>query len=700
MNCLACGSAIETITGQLRSADEARTFIYTCPQCPLTASKFTEARKKPHIHVRRTQVNKKETPILSRSSYHTIYILSMQVKQLRRDVDFRQLLFYNAVGDKSNTYKCHISGPFKGTAIREVSKTYVAPYTHVISYSATKCSTNSSSSHVLGDYASHDDIMYMRMSQDYTISISLSNSSINTVCNALRDLYLLGYQPTSLNNIVSEAKLGAMSNLTARAYDQSEADPAEYDFSTKPDGDRVWITKVGLVWIQSRRLTGHSRISWGIDDTVPQEYMSTIGPCLDLELMHTGLSGNYYRYKSNGHPILIDVLMDENGKVSDQQRNIPWIYAESDRLTSIFPYLANIYKRQFRHSLQEAMQDRIICGYPTDGCVAIHKNGTDMLKIKSIKSAELKMGEDGILSTEDDTPLFKIVPSSLYAPGSIVEVKFSVSGNNLVIDSHFLRTDKVTANRLEVIHSILSSTVSKASPNLLRNELWRWSNKVRKHIYKTAARMSQDKQIILDVGTGDGQGTDTLVPNKSYIFIEKDESKCINLAKRLHINKNDIKKEPRSIIPRIPRMKKGILKYHIINTTLQEFLDDETIRDNIEGLIGCCVSSFSAQFVIECMPILYKIKIPFIGSCYMYDGIDIGSSIIDSSGLSMTRVSSDKAMVTWGKDKEYEEPALESIDLPIETSILDSTTSIEYTTKDPNDPGYIATQHMKILIYN
>jgi hypothetical protein len=700
MKCLACNSEIEVITGQLRSADEARTFIYTCPKCPLDASRFTSAIEKPHIHVPRLQTVKKQIPLLRNSSYHTTYVLSMQIKQAKKDMKFEQILFYNATGEKLNTFKCHISGPFVGSAMREMSKTYIAPYTHLVSYNTTKCPKSRSTTHVLGEYSIQDSMIYTRTSQDLFINIILVDNSMDTICDNLRDIYLLGYQPISLNNIISTAKLGAMSNLTARAYDQSSADPLEYDFSTKPDGDRVWMTKVGVVWIRTGRLTGHSLKSWTIDNTIPKEYISTVGPCIDLELMHTGLSGNYYKYKSSGRPILIDVLMNENGKISDQQRNIPWIYAELDRLSNIFPCLQNVYKRQFRHSLQESIADRKICGYPTDGIVAIHKNGTDMLKIKTIKSAELKMEEDGSLSTEDGTKLFKINPVSTYSPGSIIEVKFSISNNALIIDSHFLRTDKTTANKLEVVHAILSSAVSKISPNLLRNELWRWSNNVRKHIYKTAGRMSQDKQIILDIGTGDGQGTDTLLADKSYVFIEPDENRCINLARRLRINKNEIKTEPRSIIPRIPRMKKGTLKYHILNITLQEFLADETVRDNISDLIGCCISSFSAQYVIDCMPILYSIKIPFIGSCYMYDGIEVGGSIINSSGLSMTRISQDKAVVVWGKDKEYYEPALESSDLPTNTSVLDSTTSVEYSSRDTNDPGYIATQHMKILIYN
>ena len=122
MKCLACGSEIQTISGQLRSADEARTFIYTCPQCPLSVSKLTGHRKVPHIHVPKTQITKKKEIILNESSYSSIYVLSVHVKAFKENIELQDALCYRGVGLNDNIFKCYINGPFKGYALRESSK--------------------------------------------------------------------------------------------------------------------------------------------------------------------------------------------------------------------------------------------------------------------------------------------------------------------------------------------------------------------------------------------------------------------------------------------------------------------------------------------------------------------------------------------------------------------------------------------------
>lgn len=48
---------------------------------------------------------------------------------------------------------------------------------------------------------------------------------------------------------MSKILLGSMSNMNARAYDAYDANDNEHLFSTKPDGERMWLVRSGSVWL-------------------------------------------------------------------------------------------------------------------------------------------------------------------------------------------------------------------------------------------------------------------------------------------------------------------------------------------------------------------------------------------------------------------------------------------------------------------
>jgi hypothetical protein len=685
MRCNACGSTIEVISTQTRSADEGATYIRTCPKCPLNASAFLSRKIEPHVYIPRIQHKKKELPVLETDGYYDIFSVCIKVSQTKA-LHMATGMCYNATGEDGSIFRCYTSGPYTGLCIREVSQDPIAPLTSLVHYRAAKHSNFSLDTYRGISYAVFSDYTEMIVGQDKYAFCDIEDVSMDQICDAVDTLYLAGYGPTSLNDFMSRSILGTMSNLTARGYDRSGDLPSGCRISVKPDGERVWMLRSGIVWTVSRRLVGHQIMSWCTDRSVGSGFIHSIGPCVDLELMH-------------GHnPILIDILTNESNVMSTQQRTLLWIESKITELCDIFPYLKIVQTREWFDTIQEAEVYRLQCKYPTDGIVAIQKDGTDMFKIKSVKSMELRVDGNTLVSDEG-TELIEMDSKHGYSDGSIVEVRFDSKNDNLCLLEHFLRTDKTSANKMTAVRMILQSLLSSDSPNVLRNQLWRWSNMLRTMLYNRASRMCKDKRIIMDIGTGEGQSIESFVKGKSYILVEPDYDRCVSLAKRIGIRRQDIKNDPRSLIPAMSRLIHGSIKYIILNCKLSQILDDPVVCNNITNIVGCCVSSFSAQFVIDLIPSLREMcNIPFIGSCYMYDDIGIGESIIDSSGISMTKVSDTEATVKWGKDKVYTEPALSTDNISTDIIVNESTTEVPYTPVYEDDPGINATRHVKILI--
>jgi hypothetical protein len=685
MKCKACGSTIEVISAQTRSADEGATFIRTCPSCPLDVSAFLSSRIEPHIYIPRSRPGTYILPHVETDAYTDVFKLCVRSSN-PRDIAMERAMCYNAVGEQGSVFKCYVSGPYQGLCLREVSRETVAPLVSLVRYRMARFSPNHKDVYLGMTYAIFSNHTEFIIGQDRYAFYDLEDTSVDAICDGIDTLYLAGHAPKYLAEFVSRVTLGAMSNLTARGYDRSGDLPEGCKMSVKPDGERLWLMRSGVVWTMSRRLLGHEIILWITDRCIDRASPYSLGPCVDIEFMYMH------------SPILIDILLDESGTLSQQQRTLDWIQMKLIELQKLFSYLDIIQVREWFDNIHDAELYRLTCRYPTDGVVAIQRDNTDMFKIKSIKSVELRVDGNTLVSDEG-IPLIELDGHHGYTNNSIVEVRLNSKDSKLHLLEHFLRTDKVSANKMNAIEMILQSLSSADSPNILRNQLWRWSNMLRTVLYNRASRMSVEKRIIMDVGTGEGQSVESFIKGKSYILVEPDYNKCVLLARRINVRVQDIKKDARSLIPVMTRLIHGSMKYIILNCKLEDILDDVVVCSNITNLVGCCVSSFSAQFVVDLVPLLReRCGIPFIGSCYMYDNLEIGESIIDSSGISMTRTSDKEAMVRWGKDKIYTEPALTLEDISTDILVQSSVNEVPYNPVRTDDPGIVATEHVKILI--
>lgn len=689
MKCKACGSILTHIEYQARSADEAQRSIDRCSNCPLDISLFHRTIREPPSHLKRKLNNRKKLPFInSTNSTQVLMVTGISsfnkvIYQEREPLDLHTCKAKDYLNSASRLYRYYHNGPWSGRILSLTSSKIVAPNISVSTYEEVKLSGHNDNMYDIYTYSVKYGVMYVHDKD--AISTTIEVHKKKQVHDAIIKLYLMGFSPEKLYPSLDNSILGTLSNLSARAYDASTFDESLYWVSDKPDGERIWMSRIGVVWLFTRRLIEHQVIGWLVDSDISIDIPDYKGPVVDIELMIAT------------PPILIDILMSDNSVPSPHDRNLDYIRLEFRKLCGKYPILSMIHTRQFYTSIAEARDALSTINYPYDGLVAISKSGTDMLKIKSEKSIELQLQSSGKLVSAEGIELFDSDLHNTYAEGSIIEIRFQLQGTDINIISTFHRPDKRKANSISAIAGVIESSHSRLDKNTIRISIWRWSNKLRHTLYSMASRMIKDKRVILDIGTGEGQSIDAFaeIQDVSFILVEPDSSKCKKLMRRLGVR--DMDTNPRSIIRYIGPIQKRSRRYHILNCSMEDILSDAVVVDNMKKIIGCTIACFSAQFITTQLAGICSIG-SFVGCCYMYDGIPVGSYIIDKSGIKMHRTSESTAKVYWGSDEPYDEPAVTKETIYHGINIINSKQLIGNPEVEGKDNLQCISSHVEVLI--
>lgn len=687
MKCKGCGSDLTLIEYQARSADEAHSSSYRCPWCPLDITKFSSTPPKPHLYLKRSKRTRKRTPKIYSDKSTTsrlLYITSSNTSVLG-DNKLSGATCVNCINENSDLFKWYSTGPWKNKAIHYKDKKRIGLNAYIISISSVYTDIDDTQSYTDFKYATIEGYIVLLQDNMTKLVHDVGTQSDSAILEHLCIAYTIGFDPSSLSSYVSRILLGAMSNMNARAYDATSGEDYKDKFSTKPDGERMWLVRAGSTWLYCKRLNFEVR-GWEIDNTLRYIESSSICPVVDIEFMLTF------------NPILIDVLLTSDMKVCPYDRDLRWIESQMLELQKQFGYLSVVDIREFFDTYDEAYAYSKQVEYPTDGVVAIPPHGTDMKKLKPVKSIELRLQENGNLVTKEGMALFQIGENSTYSTGDIIEIRFSVCDNKLVIHESFHRPDKSVPNDNSAVRAVIASCTVSDSDSLTRTMMWRWSNKLRFYLYEKANSMSEDRNIVLDIGSGSGQSTEAFdrLPGCSFVLVEPDQDSCKSLARRLGIR--DIHKDPRSVIGMIPQLKRGTKRYHILNCRLESILSDKPVVSNLRSIVKCAVSCFSAHYVMSHVDDLISLGIPFVGCYYSYEGIEIGQSIINTSGIQMTRTSTETAIVKWGRDKAYDEPVVLSESEPLDVIVVDALDVISLDSGSTSEIVHKACSHVKIII--
>jgi hypothetical protein len=675
MRCPACNSELKNIEYQARSADEAQSSMLRCPNCPLNIDDFKKDRINIHVHLSKRQRKILSTPVIESSSANTTKLLCCRTKLSNMSIDTSNpnpMFATNYIDSNGSMFRHYHDGRWENFAINVKSKTQMAPNVKLFETSMFRLNKDPERQYLMGHYLTVDGKEYTINGDDISLIIEITQDS--DIASVIQTMYMSGFAPLRLSDYINQTTLGSLSNLSARAYDKYSVSDYDHEFSTKPDGERLWMTKLGIVWVFSRRLTGHCIVGWKVDSSMIHCNSVYIGPILDIEFI-IGFD-----------PILIDILMDLEGKVVSHQRNVSTINALFYDSRDSLPTLHMIHVRNWYSTLKEALEYKDMAKYPTDGIVAIPKHGVDMFKIKDQRSIELQLTDDSKLQTSDGVSLFSIDSNNIYDTGSIIEVRFTVNSvdADIQIVNTFHRPDKQRANDMNAVLGVIESSFKPTDDtnNILRTEIWRWSNALRSTLYDLVRRQIGNKSVVLDIGTGDGQSSDAFasMTECSFILVEPDPFKCKRLITKLGIYRYH--RDPRSVINIMPQLRKGLIKYHVLNCKVSEIVNDQPTMDNLKYVVDYCIACFSAHFVIDSLTVMSDMGIKILGCCYFYDGIQPGSSIINEYGLRMLRVSETIAEVKWGTDKAYSEPSVESTNISGSLTRIPATSLIGYPSNE------------------
>lgn len=667
--CKACGSTFTTFEHQTRSADEAQTVVTTCPSCPVNPNKLDSTTMPlPSFRGLVRPISRRSLPVepyRSRSRNKT-YVLSFDIPSehvyhnldLESDYIVRRIpLHKRSISDTGAPYTTEaqhvVSGINQGMYTSFNTHTNIGIGARLIMYDTYDVSNDTRSFnvckgkvHEVSIIRGYKSMVQHRFNENYRtleVEIGANIPSNYTIRSIILQVYSAGIYPNNIRAYLGTDRISRFSNLGARAWDTNVPPASGHVFTSKPDGQRVWIIWFGHVWyICNPKFIGSTN-RWIWSDKIRNEANVLV---VDVEYV---LSRGF---------ILIDFLTSIDGSDAPVVRDIAWVLSQYERLQRYIDKIP-FYPRQYFDTNEGAVQYCKRLLIPCDGTVAVRDNSTEILKVKPVKSLELSVTDDMMLVTSSGNVVMKCPDMYTFNTGDIVEVRFTVNTDmrTITVSDMFRRVDKYTVNDNTATSNIIqSSVVSTAPSDNERRVALLWCNELRRCLQHEAMNVQPTKSIILDVGTGNGQGLDAILRNDkiSYVFVEPDKRSCAALARRLGIKR--VYSDPWEILPLIRMLKTRSVQYIVLNCSLQDLLNHEKVYETLINEVKCVTATFSAQYVVqELQDIAASFDIPVYACTYVYDNT-IDKVLIDDCGVSMRIIEDETAHIKWGGDKVYTEP--------------------------------------------
>lgn len=405
--------------------------------------------------------------------------------------------------------------------------------------------------------------------------------------------------------------------MSARAWHGGVPDTDMYTYTVKPDGERVWCIAVGSFWYVARKTRSMEIIGWWHQANITRNpgYANVV---VDAEMV------------MSGHMIFIDMLTSSTGEHAPIRRSLDWALEQFRAL----PSGHNIEIRKYWRNYADAVTYSKTVPYPSDGVVGIMDGSTEILKIKTERSMELRHAGDGSYEDGDGGVVLVCQGASHFQVGSIVEFRFRATGGSgtLVVSEVFVRPDKSVANGADACRNIITSSLNIASgSDSERRVALLWCNVLRDNLVRRALEIRSTGRVVLDVGTGTGQSLDamtTMDTTNSYLLIERDASRCSAIQKRLRLKR--LFRSPEDALSSIRTLVQGAKDHVLINCEFKTLLESQQVMKLLEGKIRCVTCIFSAQFIIADLQLVRMIGVPIIGCCYTYDDVSDDGVLVDT----------------------------------------------------------------------
>jgi hypothetical protein len=685
--CPACKSEFKIIYYQRRAADEPPDKVVYCENCPLDTTRLSF-----NIASRLSIVpTKKEVDMIN--NYNDSKSLSSTLVK----VDTRACIIVRGnaamrcyknildntiesstmttvpvninTGIKSTKSYYYLNSTTIGEAHITTSSDIIAPYTVCktvdvyVSHTDPSEYENSTDRCIVGyEYklptilnSSYTVLRTLHDGQRPYILVALPSYETDIVLSVLESILVNYGTELSIKSIVSSTILNTLYIQSGRAYDIPSAPETGYMYAWKPDGERFWYIKYGSIWLFSRRLLSGRIAGWNMSSSL--QTFRDVGPVLDVEVM-IGFP-----------PILIDILISDNGQSMPISRTLDYVLDEYNYIKDNGSVDVPIHIREYYTLASKLLETKDSLEYPVDGLVGIKDGSMTIVKIKDEKSIELELQENGDLTTSDNQVVAHSNVHESEEIGSIIEIRFMKQPDlsTPIIKEIFIRTDKTKANDLQACYNIFNTT-SDTPDSLARRGVVQWCNSIRSKLHQVASK-SGSGRVILDIGAGDGQAVSDYSSNPeiTYLLLEPNIKKCNSMLRRLQdLDRNNSRlfKQPSDILNALRLLSTSKVKYVVLCATLKDILQQKECLRVLKTCVRCCIASLSISYIVPELQQLAIEGLNVIGFGYMYDLANNKGELVNEYGVVMKYISystndrSQDAVVQWGTDKAYTEPAI------------------------------------------
>lgn len=707
-SCTACGSNLATIEYQARSADEATRTTTTCPNCPIDASRISTVyvtRDHPRGFNGPTRLTRTLStthdivPVRRICRIHvdastTVQGVNVQTKHITSPISAYRSKSLGDVDDMKNRIHYQVTGMLQGYCESVVATTRLGfgAYMEVVQVykpqgnEAFGIKVSQGKFGIISSDNSNTTYMYASSVTNKNVVIVQYDTVVDLPVAAKKvcELYATVCVPKHLSNYIERRFVKELANLCPRAWDVPAPPTKGYKFTSKPDGERMWLVSYGLFWYACETERDRPIIKWMYNGNSAYPVQRPV--VCDTE------------YTIERGFIFIDSLTEVNGKQVPVIRDIDYaidVFHQLKGINSIVP----ITLRQYFDSNDDAIKYSFTAPYPTDGTLGIRDGSTETVKIKDTKAVELLLSPDGSLLTSDGDTVAVISDYDPSYVGKIVEVRLTASANDtyISVSDIFPRTNKTSPNSTQAVENILQSCVQfQSATDAERTMILKWCNTLCKSIVDRALSCNDTKHIVLDIGTGSGQSLDrfSFTESVSFIYVEPDERRAMSTARRARAK---LIKDPLELGSMLRSLKTRRLQQVVLNCTLADVLSNEELSDVLMAEIKCVTCTFSAQFVVEQLRVLrdkYNCKI--FGCMYTYDDV-VNNVLVDSCGAVMKLIDEVTASVKWGNE-EYQEPATYDYDYyGLGTIVRGSDILSLPTGADADNPADVC-KHVKVIM--
>jgi hypothetical protein len=512
----------------------------------------------------------------------------------------------------------------------------------------------------------------------------LLHETNEAVRQCIVESYSLGACPRTMHDFVQQDLVIKLFMSSARAYDAHNVSGERYVFTTKVDGERMWMVQAGSVWLFVRRLLGGSIVAWELLESIQRMHVSM--PVYDVEIV-IGLK-----------PVFIDTLVNSYGEVLSTNHTLSEAVAafncDSEAMRAI-------HIRQYFGGRDDAEKYTKASSYPSDGVVAISVNDRVTWKLKEVRAIELRVSGGGELVTEDGFVAAVVSTDHGYKVGDIVEVRFKQGSRRMKVTSIFPRPDKAKANdRAACVAVISCMNASYHSDASIRMAVVSWSRSVTSYIVTEAVRAASGR-IIIDVGSSIGMAVSDYTscrPSPPVLFVEPDAERYKKLLANIGSRDAlDASRANEAILKLMSGSRSSIGRFKAVNCTIEEMLgDSETLRTVIMHC-GAVVFSFSISHTVGTLNMLCRSGVKVLGCGYFYDGMRSDGVLIEDYGVSM-KIGECGATVRWGSDEAYTEQAVRLSSFDSKLHAVAALDVVPMQHSDYTDECVSIARHVKILM--